>query len=255
MGTNVLFTTKAEYSPRDTSLQHLKHRIAVELCCGRCDLYCARGRAGRNRRFDVGIGLYRKLSRHSVEGDAGRSGQIVAEDDDVPPDFASHRHGFDHRAEAVRELEGGAITKVAGATLAAAYAAVRSGPVEIAIGRLKNRVNRSEATRTTTEAVERLKLARRSDLVNASPCEGSPRPGPASNKGSIEIAVAGQRQCGSGPPHARRFAREPGKFRVITCRCDLECASISCAIKIPIRALPYRVRPRIITLGTTHHPQ
>src|SRR5258708_33406888 len=105
MGTNVLFTTKAEYSPRDTSLQHLKHRIAVERCWGRCDLECARGRAGRNRRSDVGIGLYRKLSRHSVEGDAGRSGQIVAEDDDVPPEFASHRHGFDHQGDAAPALE------------------------------------------------------------------------------------------------------------------------------------------------------
>src|SRR5260370_17558422 len=79
--------------------------------------------------------------------------------------------------------------------------------------------------------------------------EGTRGPGAASNKGSIEIAVAGQRQCGSGPPHARRFAGETGKFRVITCRCDLECASISCAIKIPIRALRDRVRPRILTLG------
>ncbi len=92
-------------SHRDSSLQHLKYRIAVERSGGRGDLDCARGRACGNGCRDVGIGFDGERCGSAVEGDSGRSGQIVAEDDDAGSGLGCDGHGFDQRAEAVREAE------------------------------------------------------------------------------------------------------------------------------------------------------
>jgi len=81
-------------SHRESSLQHLKYRIAVERSGGRGDLDCARGRACGNGCRDVGIGFDGERCGSAVEGDSGRSGQTVAEDDDALIDFGGDGQGF-----------------------------------------------------------------------------------------------------------------------------------------------------------------
>jgi hypothetical protein len=125
-------TRDPEAKERLMSLQQVlaydKLRVAVERSKGSDYGYRAGRRAFWNRRLDVGIGLHRKRRFHTVEGDTGRSSQVVTQDEDA---LADHGCGFHERAEAVREFEDRAIATGTGS--------VASGSLDAAVGALKKR--------------------------------------------------------------------------------------------------------------------
>jgi hypothetical protein len=166
------------------------------------------------------------------------------------PTFPGNRDSFDERAEPVRELEYRAVARV----FAAVVAAVSGGSVKSTIGGLKNGIQRSEAAPITTlaELVKRRECAFWSDSINGSLGGRSPRTRPAPSEGSIEIAVAGQRQFCLWNPY-KSVGLEAIEYGVLTGRCDLEhntagvgAARIGRAHKIALGILRDRVGIRAV---------
>ncbi len=124
-------------------LRHDKLRITVQRSRGSDHRNFARGRARWNRRRDLGIGNDFEGRGLAVELHADRSSQVVAEDDDLLPDFAGHRHGFHQRARAIVDAENRPV--------AARACAVICGSIEKSIGGLKKAPNRIVAFVSTLE--------------------------------------------------------------------------------------------------------
>src|SRR5258708_2126088 len=242
-------------------LRHHNLRIAVERSRRSEHRHRARSRARRNRRSDVGIGLHRECCLLAVERDAARSTQAVAENEYALPSLAGRGYGLHEWTEIVRELEDRA--KAKGFALVSAYSAERSGAVEIAIGTLRNRVKRTETTRSGTipttrraESVKSSKLAFRSDLIDAASAEGSPRSRPASYKCSIEVPIAAQRQRCAGVPQVSIWG-EVVQDGVAAARCDFEYDSITmgaanfCTNKIALGVFGNRVGITAVEASTS----
>ena len=160
-------------------LRHDKLWIAVESSTWRHDRNRAGSRACRNRRLDIAIGLNREVRLHAVECDAGRSGQVVAKDDDAFPDFSGRGHGLHKWAQPVRESEDRAS--------ATWIAVVQRASVKIAIGALQEHSGWVIGAVATREIVERSERALRRKLKDQSAAGLWPQH-------IVEIAIAGQRE-------------------------------------------------------------
>ena|ERR1700733_13000637 len=72
------------------------------------DLNLTRSRSGWNGSTNISGRDHAECSRGAIESDAGRTGQVVAEDDDGVSGFARRLHRLHKRSQTQRDAEDGA---------------------------------------------------------------------------------------------------------------------------------------------------